>query len=184
MKKVLFFVIAFTLAFQAVAFAETKIGIVSIQHIAVQCEYGKVVNDKLKAKFEPMKNDLERSANELKKMENELKSQDLALSLEAKQDRQRDFRRKFRDHQDSLDAFNKKYQNEVRILQKPLFEKISKVIRDYGKDNGFSVILEASNVAVYVGDGIDISPIIIKKLDELKKPVSNYYEDHVVGIGR
>ena len=169
MKKVLFLVLVFSLAFQASAFAETKIGVVSLQRIVKTCDYGKEVATKLKAKFEPLQNDIEREAEEIRQLESEIKNQDLALKLEAQQDRQRDFRRKVRDHQDSVAAYRQKLQSETQKLQKPIIEKVSVVLGEYGKKNGYSLILEGTNIAVYVGEKIDLTDAIIAELNKMKK---------------
>lgn len=169
MKKVLFIAVVFTLLLQVPAFAETKIGVASIQHIVMNCDYGKDMAQKLKAKFEPLKKEIEREAAGIKKLENELKNQDLALKLEAKQDRQREYRRRVRDHQDSVVAFRQKFQSESQKQQQPILERVSKVIAEYGKANKYSMIIEMSKVVMYVADGIDITDDIVAELNKLKK---------------
>lgn len=169
MKKVMFFAAVFVLAFQVVAFAQGKVGAVSVESVLVNCEYGKALSAKMKAKFEPMQKDLEREAGEIRDLEAELKNQDLALKLEAKQDKQREFRRKVRDHQDSVAAFRQKFQVESQKGQQPILEKIIKVINEYGKANGFDLIVEMKGVALYVGETVDLSDKIIAELDKLKK---------------
>jgi len=169
MKKVLFLTVVLLLSLQAAALAESKVGAVSMQAILIKCDYGKAMDSRLKAKFEPMQKDLEKDATAIKKLEAELKNQDLALKLEAKQDKQREFRRKVRDHQDSVAAFRQKLQGETQKLQQPILQKIIKVVNEYGKANGYSVILEMSNVALFVAGGVDITDKIVDELNKLKK---------------
>lgn len=169
MKRVLFLTAAFVLAFQVAAFAEAKVGALSVQSVLVNCDYGKALSAKMKAKFEPLQKELERDAAEIQKLESELKNQDLALKLEAKQDKQREFRRKVRDHQDSVAAFRQKFQVESQKGQQPILEKIVKVANEYGKANGFSMIVEMNGVVLYVADGVDITDNIIAELNKLKK---------------
>ncbi len=92
----------------------------------LQCDYGKAVAAKLKAKFTPMEKDLKKDGEAIKKLEAELKNQDLALKLEAKQDKQREFRRLARDYQDSVAAYRQKRQMEQQKLGQPIVEKSSK----------------------------------------------------------
>ncbi len=169
MKKVLFIAIAFVLLFQTAAFAEGKVGAISVQRILLTCDYGKALEAKMKAKFEPMKKDLDMDAAEIKKIESELKNQDLALKLEAKQDKQREFRRKMRDYQDSVSAFQQKLQGESQKGQQPIIEKIVKVANEYGKANGFSMIVEMSGVIIYINDAADLNDQIVAELNKLKK---------------
>ncbi|WP_319467133.1 OmpH family outer membrane protein [uncultured Pseudodesulfovibrio sp.] len=170
MKKVMFLAIAFVLVFQVSAFAESKIGVFNMQAVMLQCDYGKAVAAKLKAKFTPMEKDLKKDGEAIKKLEAELKNQDLALKLEAKQDKQREFRRLARDYQDSVAAYRQKRQMEQQKLGQPIVEKIVKVMSEYGKANGYTVIFEmAASGVSYVGDGIDITKPLIAELNKLKK---------------
>lgn len=169
MKKVLFFVVAFVLMFQTVAFAQGKIGAISVERVLITCDFGKALEAKMKAKFEPLKKDLDNDAMELKKLEDELKNQDLALKLEAKQDKQREFRRKMRDYQDSATAFQQKFQSESQKGQQPIIEKILKVTNEYGKANGYDMIVEMRGVALYIADAADLTDQIIAELNKLKK---------------
>ena len=169
MKRILFFTIAFVLLFQAGAYAETKIGVFSMPVVMNKCDYGKAVTSKLKAKFEPMESELQRDADAIKKLESELKNQDLALKLEAKQDKQREYRRLARDYQDSVAAYRQKRQMEQQKLGQPIVEKIIEVMTQYGKDNKFTIILEMSSSGVsYIADGIDITDNLVEALNKAK----------------
>lgn len=170
MKRILFFTIAFVLLFQAGAYAETKIGVFSMPTVMNKCDYGKAVTAKLKAKFQPLEKELRRDADAIKKLEAELKNQDMALKLEAKQDKQREYRRRTRDYQDSVVAFRQKQQAEQQRLGQPVIEKIIEVMTNYGKQNKFTVILEMSASGVsFMGEGVDITDNLINELNKLKK---------------
>lgn len=169
MKKILFLSVAFVLLFQAVAFAEMKIGVVLLPKVVFNSEYGKEMGKTLQAKFEPMKKELERDAAELKKMEAEMKNQGLALKLDAKQDREREFRRKFRDFQDSQVAYNQKLQAEQQKLRDPLIKKLNSLIVEYARENGYSMILQAAKGVLYADEALDITDEIIVEFDKLKK---------------
>lgn len=170
MKRIILFAIAFVFLFQAGAMAESKIGVFNMRTILTDCDYGKSIAAQLKAKFEPMEKDLEREGESIQKLEDELKTQDMALKLEAKQDKQREYRRKARDYQDSVVAYRQKRQTEEQRLVQPVVVKVVKVMTEYGKKNNFTMILEMSTGGVsYVGDGVDITQNLIDELNKLKK---------------
>lgn len=169
MKKVLFLASVLTLLLQVPAFAETKIGFISVQAILSKCDYGKASSARLKAKFEPMKKEIERETAEIKKLESELKNQDLALKLEAKQDKQREYRRKVRDQQDSVAAFRQRLQVETQKEQQPIVKKIVKVANDYGMANGYSAIVEMGGVSIFVDEKVDLTDVLIEEMNKLKK---------------
>lgn len=169
MKKVLFLAAILTLMLQVPAFAESKIGFISVQAILAKCDYGKASAARLKAKFEPLRKEIERETQEIKKLESELKNQDLALKLEAKQDKQREYRRKVRDQQDSVAAYRQKIQIETQKEQQPILERIVEVANKFGKANGYSAILEMSGVSIYVAEKVDLTEVMINELNKLKK---------------
>lgn len=169
MKKILFLVAAFVLVLSATAFAETKIGVFSMQAVMAKCDYGKAMQAQLKAKFEPMQKNLQRDAQAIQKLEEEMKNQDMALKLEARQDKAREYRRMVRDYQDSMTAFRQKSQAEVQKLQMPLTEKILRVANEYGKAKGYTAIFEMARSVVYVGEGVDLTDIFVAELNKMKK---------------
>lgn len=170
MKRIVFLTVAFVLLFQAAAYAESKIGVFNMPVVMNKCDYGKAVTAKLKAKFEPMEKDLQRDAEAIKKLESELKNQDLALKLEAKQDKQREYRRLARDYQDSVAAYRQKRQMEQQKLGQPVVQKIIEVMTQYGNENNFTIILEMSSSGVsYMAEGIDITDKLVEALNKAKK---------------
>ncbi|MEF2229974.1 MAG: OmpH family outer membrane protein [Pseudodesulfovibrio sp.] len=170
MKRTILFAIAFVFLLQVSAFADAKVGVFSMRTVMSECDYGKAVSAQLKAKFEPMEKDLEREGESIQKLETELKNQDLALKLEAKQDKQREYRRKARDYQDSVVAYRQKRQAEEQRLGQPIVLKVIKVMNEYGKKNNYTMILEMGTGGVsYVGDGVDITQNLIDELNKLKK---------------
>lgn len=169
MKKILFLTAVFVLTFSVAAFAESKIGVFSMQAVVAKCDYGKAMQAKLKAKFEPMQKDLQRSGEAIKKLEDELKNQDMALKLEAKQDKAREYRRMVRDQQDSVAAFRQKYQAEVQKLRGPMNERVMRVVHEYGKANGYTIIMEMAVSVAYIADGVDLTDAIVAELNKLKK---------------
>lgn len=170
MKRIVFLTVAFVLLFQAAAYAESKIGVFNMPVVMNKCDYGKAVTAKLKAKFEPMEKDLQRDADAIQKLESELKNQDLALKLEAKQDKQREYRRLARDYQDSVAAYRQKRQMEQQKLGQPVVQKIIEVMTQYGNENNFTIILEMSSSGVsYMAEGIDITDKLVEALNKAKK---------------
>jgi len=169
MRKVLFLAAVFVLMLQVPAFAEVKIGVVVVPKAVLTCEYGKEMEKQLKTRFEPLQKEIEKEANELKKMESEIRNQDLALKLDAKQDRQREFRRKIRDLQDSRVAYNQKLQAENQKLRQPIMVRLNKIINEYAKANNYTMILQAAGGVLYAQPGVDITDAIIVELNKLKK---------------
>ncbi len=170
MKRVLLLAICFVFLFQVSAFAETKIGVFHSQKVLAECDYGKAVAAKLKAKYEPLAQEIQKEGNAVKKLEAELKQQDLALKLDVKQDKQREYRRKIRDLQDSYASFQQKQQIDQQKLLLPVKQKIGMTVAEYAKANGYTIVFEANVAGVaYLSEGVDISDKIIAELNKQKK---------------
>lgn len=170
MKKILFLSAVFILLLQVPAFAAEKIGVFTMQKVLLECDYGKAVAAKLKAKFEPMEKEIQREGEAIKRLETELKTQDLALKLEAKQDKQREYRRKMRDYQDSVGAYRQKRQAEQQKLGQPVAQKVAQVVAQYAEANGYTLVFETqSSGLAYVAKGVNMSDAIIAELNKMKK---------------
>ena len=47
----------------------------------------------------------------------------------------------------------------------PILKALETVVNKYGKDNGYTAIMDSKNGVVYFDEKIDISDVIIKKLN-------------------
>jgi outer membrane protein len=170
MKKILLLSVCFVFLLQISAFAETKIGVFQSQKVLAECDYGKAVAARLKSKYEPLAKEIQKEGDVVKKLEEELSQQNLALKLEAKQDKQREYRRKMRDLQDSYAAFQQKQQVDQQKLLSPIKQKIGVTVAEYAKANGYTIVFEANVAGVaYLAEGIDISDAVIAELNKKKK---------------
>jgi Skp family chaperone for outer membrane proteins len=48
----------------------------------------------------------------------------------------------------------------------PILIALEKVVKKFGRENGYTIILDSKNGVIYFADKTDISDAIIKKLDE------------------
>ena len=159
MKKayILLVMCALLLPLNAVA-AELKIGIVNMAMIMNEAEPVKKVSEALRKKFEPMEKELKQKQEEIEKLRSELEKQNMMLSQEAKQDRQLEFRRKVEDYQVLLASHQRKMKGEEEKVVTPVLQQIRKVIDEYGKEKGYSLILDRYNpVILYVDKAIDVT---------------------------
>ena len=92
------------------------------------------------------------------------------MKLDVKQDKQREYRRKIRDLQDSYASFQQKQQIDQQKLLLPVKQKIGMTVAEYAKANGYTIVFEANVAGVaYLAEGVDISDEIIAELNKQKK---------------
>ncbi len=167
-KLILLFIVVFFAAFCATngLAADNKIGVMNVQKIVVSCDAGKAA----KARFEKKMNDLKAGFKEeedgLKKLQAEIKKKSSAWSEEKKAEKIREFKKSGREFQ----AKTEDARFEMKQLQdkelEPILKALEKVVKKYGKDNGYTVILDSKNGVIFFDEKIEISDLVIKKLNE------------------
>lgn len=151
----------------ALAQAEVKIGIVSVQEVLEKSEPGQSVMAEFKAKADEVKKELEKRKNELEKLRGEMEKQSLVLSQDAKQDKELEFKRKVRDYQDYVQVTQRNLQIENDKLSKPVMETLVEVLKDYGRKNKFTMIVDGKAPGVvYTDEGSDVTKQVILELNK------------------
>jgi outer membrane protein len=154
-------------AFAESAGAAEKIGFVDLRKAVFSSEEGREAQRQF-SKLEEQKLDtLRPRREELQKLEEEYESQKYVLSAEALQERRleimkrrRDLERDLREAEDDLQI------RQVQLLQ-PIQKKIAAVVGQVGKENGFTMIVDKStNGLVYFEESLDVTDLVIQKLNE------------------
>lgn len=151
----------------APALAEVKIGIIDAQEVLEKSEPGQTVMSEFKGKAEGVKKELERRKDEIEKLREEMEKQSLVLSQDAKQDKELEFKRKVRDYQDYVQVTQRNLQVENDRLSKPVLEILHKVLKEYGKKNKFTLIVDAKTPGVvYADEASDVTKQVILELNK------------------
>ena len=149
--------------------AETRIAVVDGRRALISSKEGRKAEKILKSLMESKKKQIAPLEVELKRQREEFESQKYVLSRSAVEDRQlellkrqRDLERSMREAQDDLEI-------EQRKLMQPLLKQVEEVVAKLGKKKKFTLILEKSSPGVlYLDDAIDITDLVIQKLNEKK----------------
>ena len=151
------------------AAAELKVGVVDLQKAMELSEEGQKAKAAFQKKVEQVQKDLKAKQDELGLLKEEIDRQNLLLSDSARVEKQssyqlglKDFKRQYEDAQE-----------ELRLEDAKLSEKIIKdlqaIIEDFGKKEGYGLILEKTQSAVMYRDSkFDITSRIILLYDESK----------------
>jgi outer membrane protein len=151
------------------AAVELKVGVVDLQKAMELSEEGQKAKAAFQKKVEQVQKDLKAKQDELGLLKEEIDRQNLLLSDSARVEKQssyqlglKDFKRQYEDAQE-----------ELRLEDAKLSEKIIKdlqaIIEDFGKKEGYDLILEKTQSAVMYRDSkFDITSRIILLYDESK----------------
>ena len=167
-KKILLLLLAMLLFAAPLGAASLKVGVVDMKEIIEKSEPGQKALEELSGEFEGMKEKLEEKKAELQDMREELQKQSLVLSQEAKQDKEFEFKRKVRDFQDLYKNYQRKMKMQEQKLSEPIIEKLAEVIKDYGKEHNYTMIIDKRNSGlVFADDAVDITNKIMVKLNKI-----------------
>ena len=174
MRRVMLLLVGVILLFglqgQAVWAANVKIGVLDMKRLQQKSKVFQKVREELKKKFEALQRKLEQEKDQIRKIEQELRKQSMMLSLDAKQDKQRELEKRSRHYkfmygevaQDMKDA-------EIDATRKVGVE-IEKVVEGIAKKEGFTIILEEGTMGlIYYDEAIDITDQVTRAYDNLKR---------------
>ena len=145
---------------------DMKVGFVDIQKALASSDAGKDAQKrydaevkKLQAKLDDKKSEFEKLRQAYTKQKDSLNEKARAEKEEELMSREKELKRAFQDSQDSLRRKNAQLVGE-------LVEKLRKIVDEYGKDEGFTLILEKGGQTVLFADAkIDVTDDIVKKFD-------------------
>jgi outer membrane protein len=157
------------LAKPAVASAQAtvaKIGIFDLQRAINNSKKGQAAKSKLTTKYERMQNELKNSETELQRLQKELETQTSMLSAEAKYEKEKTLKRKLRDFQDKYRDYTEEMKKSEMQDTQPIVNEILKAANQIGKEQGFTLILEAQKAGViYAPDALDITDQVVRLVD-------------------
>lgn len=160
--------IAALLLISAPAFAAGgKIGVLNVQEVLKKSEPGQQAMQSLQEQFKDMKERLDVEKAEIEKMREDLQKQGMVLSQQAKMDKEIEFKRRIRDFQDEVQNFQRKTKAEEQRLSVPIIETIMEVVDQFGKANGYDLILDGNAAGVmFVNEPVNVTNQIIVEVNK------------------
>lgn len=143
-----------------------KIGFVNLQRVVVGSKRGKEVLAALQAEKDTKQRDIEAEEKKIRQMEVDLEKQRSVLSEDAKKERERSIRDRTRDLRRTVEDLNRSFAEREQDVQQQLLREVTAVVRTYGKEGGYQMILEVRAAGVMYGsEGADLSDEVIAAYD-------------------
>ena len=153
----------------ALAADPLKVGVVDLQKCIEQSNEGKRVYSSLKEKHDSMQERLNEKQKELAQMQKDIEKQSLMLSLDAKEDKQRDFERKRRDLGYLLQDMNEEMNKAEANARKKILQDVEEIVKTIAKKGDYDLILERRTAGVmFISDPLDITEKIIEAYNKAK----------------
>jgi outer membrane protein len=174
MKRILTIFAATLVAATASTRAQTppvlKVGVFDANRVSEETDEGKRIAAKLSAFGDKKKAELAAKDKEISDLRAQLESQNLSLSPEKLQQMQKDVQKKGLELQQAQEAARNEFQIEVSEAQNKFQEQLIRVINQFGRDEGFTLVIERSTGGVaFASESIDVTTAIVDKFNELVK---------------
>lgn len=142
-----------------------KIGTVNFQKIFENSTRGQAVKDKIQSEGQRMERELKQMGEEINAMEKRLSQDSGVMGKDAREEQKWEMERKI----DEVKALKKKYDRQIQELQMQLVNEVRqdvlKIISEYGKKEGYLLIVEDVSV-VYAPQQLEITDEIIKRYND------------------
>jgi outer membrane protein len=140
-----------------------------MQQILNTSERGRAAKQRLDQEREARQKELDSRQQEVMKLQADLEKQAPVLSEQAKREKGEALQRKVRDIRRMAEDANRDFEKRLGETEADMTREIVKVVQEYGKDQGFTLILERSTLP-YVASSVDITADVIKRFDGNGKP--------------
>lgn len=141
-----------------------KIGVVDVQQVLNQSQRGQAVKQKLEQERMGRQKELDSRQQELVKLQAEYEKQAPVLSEQAKREKKEALERRLRDARRVAEDANRDFEKKVREAEMETTREIFSVIQEYGKDQGFGIVLERTSI-IFGAPTVDVTADIIKRYD-------------------
>jgi len=173
MKRILTVIVISLVSAQAGAWAQAalKVGVFDANRVSEETDEGKRIAGKLSQLGDKKKAELAAKEKEIQDLRAQLDSQNLSLSPEKVQQMQKDVQKKGLELQQAQEAARNEFQIEVSEAQNKFQEQLIRVINQFGRDEGFTLVIERSTGGVaFAAESIDVTTAIVDKFNEMVKP--------------
>jgi outer membrane protein len=168
-KILLFSALVIFLHQNVLAAENLKIGVLDLQRCIDQSNEGKRIYQSLKKKHEAMQKRLDEKQKELVQLQKEIEKQSLMLTLDAKEDKQKEFERKRRDLGYLLQDLNEEMKKAEMTARQRVLEDLDSIIQKIAEKDGYDMILEKrSGGIMFTSDSLDITDQVIKEYNAIK----------------
>ncbi len=145
-----------------------KLGFVDVQKVLNESAKGKEAKAKLEKERDAKQQDIRAKEEEIKKLEADLQKQGAVLSETARKERQETITRKIRDLRRIFEDSNRDLQKREAELLNEILREIRRLVVAYGKEQKYTLILEAQSGIIYASQGADLTDEVLAAFDKRK----------------
>jgi outer membrane protein len=144
--------------------SSAKVGIIEMQQVIAATNEGTRDLEALQKKFEPKRTELQNLNAEIDTLQKQLNTQGDKMNEDARNNLVKSIETKKKTLQRSGEDAQADYQQQVNEVLNRVMQKMGPVIDKYAKDNGYTVIIDASNPQtplIWASPAVDISKPVV-----------------------
>jgi outer membrane protein len=162
MKKILSWVILATVLVSGSVLAEFKVGYVETQRLFKESPAALKAQERLKKEFSGREQEILASDKKVVAQREAFQRDSVTMSESVRRDKERALNEMILDQQRKIRQFREDLDIRQRDENQALVEKASKLVQEYGKKEGYDLILNEYGPVGYISPKIDITDKIIK----------------------
>lgn len=143
-----------------------KLGVFDAGRLTEETEEGRKVQASLSGLRDKKQAELSAKQKEIESLQGQLNTQGLSLSQEKRAAIEKDIQKKGLELNQAREAAQSDMQMEITEAQTRFQQQLLTVIESFGKEEGFSLILEKGLVA-YANPGIDITTALVDRFNKM-----------------
>jgi len=165
--SIILFITAILASIGNIASAEFKFAVIDTQKVFDEYKKAQEANSVIEKAVNRLRNEIEQMQNELKEMEERLTKTKLFLEdAEKESQMQNDILVKRQEIRSQIDTGQQAIEEKRQELAEPILKEIDDLIKNIGKEQGYSLILEKRLVTLYVDAKYDLTDYVINLLNE------------------
>jgi len=149
--------------------ADTKIGYIDMQRAINTSEAGKEAKEQLATKVKKFQDEINVKQEDLKKLKEELEKQGMLLSESARASKEKDYQNKLKDFQRFTKDAQEELQGKDEELTRKILVEMEKVIREFGKKNGYTFIFVRNENMLFADEKADLTDEMLKQFNANRK---------------
>ena len=143
-----------------------KIGFVDVEQVLATVDSGKAAREELERKSRGAQGRLAPMVEQIEAMQKELQAKRFVMSEEAVRAKQLDLVELKNRYETKAKEEEGQFKIDQQRLIGPLIEKLDSVIKEVGRENGYSMILRIDAPSlVYAREALDTTDLVIKKFN-------------------
>jgi outer membrane protein len=143
-----------------------KIGVISIQEAILSTSEGKKAMADLQRKYQPRQQEVQKDQADIQAISDQLQKQAATLSDEEQQRLNRDLQEKQKLLKRTTEDAQADFSTDRDEMFRRIGQKMMKVISDYARQNGFTLVLGSDQVPIYyAATEVDLTSQVVKIYD-------------------